>query len=179
MAKHTNSKPHLGSAELFHYTVPTGPFHTIPHEFEKASNSDARKHGDKFKDNVALHRPLLGVSSMSHTILVDLQTFESDILGVKTSLTMVNPLPETLVNHARLVFDKAFGRPQRTSLPITLYVAPPMSSSSLDFTDAHTDQGYQREELWWPTEPPQSSLHGKPYFGGRLHEQSRRRPLPE
>ncbi|KAL7277947.1 hypothetical protein ACG7TL_007895 [Trametes sanguinea] len=109
MAGQTNTEPFLHSGEPFKYSAPAGPAQTSPHKLEKISNSDARKHGDYVKDNVALDRPLLGASSMGHTILIDFETFENDILGVKPSLAAVEALPDKLVNHARLVFDAVFG----------------------------------------------------------------------
>ncbi|OSC97007.1 hypothetical protein PYCCODRAFT_1399542 [Trametes coccinea BRFM310] len=45
---------------------------------------------------------------MGHTILVDFETFASDILGVKPSLCAVEALPDKVVNGARLVFDQLF-----------------------------------------------------------------------
>ncbi|KAI9066940.1 hypothetical protein FKP32DRAFT_1601461 [Trametes sanguinea] len=111
MAGDTNTSAVLGSAEPFRYNPPTGPIQTSPHKLEKLANFDTRKHGDHVKDNVALDRPLLGASSMGHTILVDFETFETEILGLTPSLAAVASLPDKLVNHARLVFDAVFSRP--------------------------------------------------------------------
>ncbi|KAL7277936.1 hypothetical protein ACG7TL_007884 [Trametes sanguinea] len=163
--------------------APAGPTQTSPHKLNKISNSDARKHGDKLKDTVALDRPLLGASSMGHTILIDFETFENDILGVKPSLTADQALPEELVGHARLVFDKLFSH---GASPLEIKIAEefikvinaetggsPLSRHKAAFTGNHTstdgtpskvDAGlYSNEQLPVTMKPSTGKLtSGKP-----------------
>ncbi|KAL7277934.1 hypothetical protein ACG7TL_007882 [Trametes sanguinea] len=183
MAGNADSGPFLRSAEPFTYSAPAGPTQTSPHKLNKISNSDARKHGDKLKDTVALDRPLLGASSMGHTILIDFETFENDILGVKPSLTADQALPEELVDHARLVFDKLFSH---GASPLEIKIAEefikvinaetggsPLSRHKAAFTGNHTstdgtpskvDAGlYSNEQLPVTMKPSTGKLtSGKP-----------------
>ncbi|KAI9057799.1 hypothetical protein FKP32DRAFT_1329317 [Trametes sanguinea] len=47
---------------------------------------------------------------MGHTILVDFETFEKEILKVTPSLAAITALSDKLVNHARLAFEALFSR---------------------------------------------------------------------
>ncbi|KAJ3018466.1 hypothetical protein NUW54_g326 [Trametes sanguinea] len=135
MAGNTNTSAVLGSAEPFRYNPPTGPIQTSPHKLEKLANFDTRKHGDHVQDNVALDRPLLGASSMGHTILVDFDTFETEILRVTPNLAASASLPDKLVNYARLVFDALFSRsdPPSENAIAEQFVRSFSSAASLDF----------------------------------------------
>ncbi|KAJ2967850.1 hypothetical protein NUW54_g13387 [Trametes sanguinea] len=73
------------------YSASSPHIQTSPHKFEKLSNRDVRKHGDTLKPNAAIDRPLLGASSMGHTILVDHHTFEKDVLKLTSDLEALAP----------------------------------------------------------------------------------------
>ncbi|OSD02238.1 hypothetical protein PYCCODRAFT_1425371 [Trametes coccinea BRFM310] len=108
MASHVHTEPPLLPVNGIHYRAPSGYIQTSPHKFEKLSNRDTRKHATGLKPNVAIDRPLLGVSSMGHTILVDLSTFEKEILRVRPGLEAIAALPQNLVDDVRTTLKWLF-----------------------------------------------------------------------
>ncbi|KAJ2967073.1 hypothetical protein NUW54_g13617 [Trametes sanguinea] len=96
--------PVLGSAELLQNSAASAQSGHI----QVLTSDSARRLREGQR---TIGRPLLGAFSMGHTILVDFETFETEILGVTPSLAAIAALPDKLVNHARLVFDAVFRRP--------------------------------------------------------------------
>ncbi|KAL7277964.1 hypothetical protein ACG7TL_007915 [Trametes sanguinea] len=92
MAGHVDIVPPFLPKKGIRFSASSAHIQTSPHKFENISNYDTRKHGASLKPNAAIDRPLLGVSSMGHTILVDFHTFEKD----------------DLVAHATRSFDRLF-----------------------------------------------------------------------
>ncbi|OSD02208.1 hypothetical protein PYCCODRAFT_410417, partial [Trametes coccinea BRFM310] len=99
----------LVSVKPFYYRAPLGKIQTSPHKQEKASNYDIRKHGTQLEPNAAFDRPLLGVSSMGHTVLVDFADFEKHVLGVEDGLIRTANICQDFVDIARVEFSKLFG----------------------------------------------------------------------
>ncbi|OSC98907.1 hypothetical protein PYCCODRAFT_1417048 [Trametes coccinea BRFM310] len=90
------------------YSARSPHIQTSPHRFEKLSTRDTWKHGDTLKPNAAIDRPLLGASSMGHTILVDYHTFEKDVLKLKSDLEALAPVSKELVDEAKVSVDWLF-----------------------------------------------------------------------
>lgn len=130
MASHVHTEPPLLPVNGIHYRAPSGYIQTSPHKFEKLSNHDTRKHATGLKPNVAIDRPLLGVSSMGHTILVDLNTFEKEVLGVKAGLEAIAALPRKLVDDVctTLKWLFKFGASPAEDAIATKFVSHPWSS---------------------------------------------------
>ncbi|CDO74884.1 hypothetical protein BN946_scf185004.g34 [Trametes cinnabarina] len=97
-----NIDPFPLSESPIRHSAPPGLAETTPQRFDKLSNFDPRKHGDQLKHIAAIDRPLLGASSMGHTILVDFPTLEKDILRLKTGVVETAQIPDAIVNNARL-----------------------------------------------------------------------------
>ncbi|CDO76373.1 hypothetical protein BN946_scf185011.g37 [Trametes cinnabarina] len=111
----TDAEPFPISADPIHHRAPPGLAETSPHKFEKLSHFDGRKHGDPLQHIAAIDRPLLGASSMGHTVLVDMQTFERDILRLQDGLVDAAKVSDAFVNHARLELRSLFD--QKTPPP--------------------------------------------------------------
>ncbi|KAI9069930.1 hypothetical protein FKP32DRAFT_1558752 [Trametes sanguinea] len=101
MASHADAEPPLLPEKGVRYSVPSAHIQTSPHKFGKLANHDTRKHGNSLKPNAAIDRPLLGASSMGHTVLVDFNTFEKDVLNVRPSLQAIAAPPRKLVAGAK------------------------------------------------------------------------------
>ncbi|OSD02249.1 hypothetical protein PYCCODRAFT_1467912 [Trametes coccinea BRFM310] len=108
MAGHVDIVPPFLPKKGIRFSASSAHIQTSPHKFENISNYDTRKHGASLKPNAAIDRPLLGVSSMGHTILVDFHTFEKDVLKIQSGLESITHLSQDLVAHATRSFDRLF-----------------------------------------------------------------------
>ncbi|CDO78223.1 hypothetical protein BN946_scf184821.g1, partial [Trametes cinnabarina] len=108
-SRQVRTDPDPPPVKPFYYKAPLDKIQTSPQKQEKASNYDIRKHGTELEPNAALDRPLLGVSSMGHTVLVDFADFEKHVLGIEDGLIRTANISQDFVDIARVEFSKLFG----------------------------------------------------------------------